>query len=323
VVVDEAVFGDEVAAQVQFADRSRRQLGERIQGGVRILAVVALVDVEVIQVEHDAAAGAARQRGQEFGFAHRVAGKAQVGGDILDQDAALQHRLHPLDAGGDQVEACCVQAQRQQVVQLAAAQRAPAQVLGDEAGFERRGQLPHALQMVVGKAVDRAQTQADAVQADRIVAAQAFQNVPVPARAGQVIFRMHFQPAQRRALFQQLADMRRAQANAGPARRARLDHVLLALPALFARLRRGRLAAGLLAAALGHGTPLGRIVVDRRLAGAAMGGGAAIVLAGLGHAIAFFHFALGLHVHLAAGRCIGGAHARERGSNECLTFIHE
>src|SRR5215217_4977284 len=87
-------------------------------------------------------------------------------------------------------------------------------------------------------------------------------------------------------------------------------------------LRRAQLAASLLTAALGDVTPFGRVVVDSRLACAAMGGGAAIVLAGLGHAVAFFLFALGLHAHLAVGGDVGSAHACERGSNECLSFIH-
>src|SRR4051812_19347460 len=88
-------------------------------------------------------------------------------------------------------------------------------------------------------------------------------------------------------------------------------------------LRRRGLAADLVAGALGHVLPFAGVVVGRGHAGAAVHGGGAIVLAGLGHGVAFFLVALALCVHLTAGRGVGRAHARECGGNQCVTFVHD
>src|SRR5690242_16572014 len=65
------------------------------------------------------------------------------------------------------------------------------------------------------KAVRRAQAEPDAMQADRIVAPQVLQHVPVPARAGKIVFGMDFEPADGRPLVEETPVMRHAQADAG------------------------------------------------------------------------------------------------------------
>ena len=70
-----------------------------------------------------------------------------------------------------------------------------------------------ALQVGQGKAARRAQAQADAVQADGIVAPQLLQHVPVPARAVEEIFSVDFEPVDPGPLLDELPVVRGAQAH--------------------------------------------------------------------------------------------------------------
>ena len=211
VVVDHCLRCDQVTAQVQFAHRAR---GDRKQRFKRILTVVALVDVQVVDVEQQAAAGACCQRRQELRLAHAIAMEPGVGGDVFQQQLSLQCVLHLVHAIAQQVERGGVQYQRQQVVEVAVAHRAPAQMLGYQARFDVAHQRTDTLQVLHGKSARRAESQSHAMQADRIVAPQLLQHMPVAARLVEVVFGVNFQPVHRRPLVEKLPVVRRAQADA-------------------------------------------------------------------------------------------------------------
>ncbi|OFA09152.1 hypothetical protein DUPY_01440 [Duganella phyllosphaerae] len=217
VVVDDCLRRYQVTAQVQFAHRGGR---DRLQGGQRIFAVVALVDIQVVDVEQQAAAGARGQRRQELRFAHAVPVEPGVGGHVLQQQLPLQQVLHLVHAFAQQVERGGVQRQGQQVVQVAVAYRAPAQVFGHQARCDAAHQCAHALEMLCGKSPCRAQAQPHAMQADRIIAPQLLQHMPVAAGLVEIVFGVDFEPVHRRPLIEELAMVRRAQADSH-AQRAR------------------------------------------------------------------------------------------------------
>ena len=100
-VVDHRARRDQMAAQMQFANDAD---GNIEQGGQRVFAVVALVHIQIIDVEQQAAAAAARQFGQELRFAHGVGVKAQAGRHIFQQDRPAQGILHPPYPGAQQVQ---------------------------------------------------------------------------------------------------------------------------------------------------------------------------------------------------------------------------
>src|SRR5262249_31470655 len=103
--------------------------------------------------------------------------------------------------------------QRQQVVQMPSTRSAPAQMLGYEArlvALDHPGELAHVLEV---QRVGRAQTQTDAVQTQRVVGANALQpTMRLPALA-EVVFAVHLDPAQRGARVDDVAEVRRAQAD--------------------------------------------------------------------------------------------------------------
>ena len=191
--------------------------------------------------------------------------------------------------------------QRQQVVEVPAADPAPAQVLGDERGL---GALDQARELREVGAVERvraAERHAHAVQRQRIVGANARERRQRGSAVHVVVLAVDLEPRHRRTLGEHLPDVRRAQADAGAGERGR--EILHRATGRTARRPAGSrdevardyifgacgLAADLLARALGDVLPFARVVVLlRALAGAGVLGRAAVVLAALGDAVALF-----------------------------------
>src|SRR5205814_7493383 len=139
---------------------------------------------------------------------------------------------------------------------------------------------------------------ADAVQAQRVVAPQPLEPRERGAAFAEEILAMDFEEADRRQALRDLAIVRRAQSDAGRGRRQpRRDAIhgglLRSRLAGLALGARARFSAELLAGALGDVLPFVGSVVARRLAGARMARGAAVVLARLGDAVALFLRVLG------------------------------
>src|SRR6202171_4273372 len=95
VSIDEALPARIEAGEVDFSYRVRRNCRDI---GVRVEPVMDRIDVDIVDVEEQLAAGPARNGGDEFPFAHRVVLEANVGGDILDQERASARALHGVDA---------------------------------------------------------------------------------------------------------------------------------------------------------------------------------------------------------------------------------
>ena len=87
-------------------------------------------------------------------------------------------------------------------------------MLGDQGRFDPFGQFMHALQMLLGKSLRRADAHADPVHADRIILAQLFQYVGIPAAGIEIVFAMDFQPVDLWPMFEKFAVMRCAQPDA-------------------------------------------------------------------------------------------------------------
>ncbi len=67
--------------------------------------------------------------------------KADIGGQVLDQDLALQRVLHELDVARDDRQRRLVVAQRQEIVEIGAVGDAPGEMLGDEIRLEALARL--------------------------------------------------------------------------------------------------------------------------------------------------------------------------------------
>ncbi len=186
--------------------------------------MVALVDIQVIDIEQQSTAAATRQLRQELRLAHGIVGKTQVSGYILQQDRPFQHILHPPHSCAQQIQGGAIQGQRQQIIELLLRHGAPAQVFRHEGRLDALHHAAHALQMGLGKAPRGTQAKAHAMQAERVIVAQGTQHMTIPARRLQIIFGMHFQPAHARPARQEVAVVRGAQADAGAGKRGNWRH---------------------------------------------------------------------------------------------------
>jgi hypothetical protein len=70
----------------------------------RIKVVIDRVDVDIVDVEQQFAAGTLGDFGDEVPLRHRVVGKPHVGRYVLDQDRSAQCVLHLFDALADDPE---------------------------------------------------------------------------------------------------------------------------------------------------------------------------------------------------------------------------
>src|SRR6202158_4177258 len=127
VSIDEALPARIEAGQVDLSHRVRRNCRDI---GARVEPVIDRVDVDIVDVEEQLAAGPAGNGGDEFPFAHRVVLEANVGGDILDQERACERALHGIDALANECQRFVGERQRQEIVEMATVNVAPTQVLG-------------------------------------------------------------------------------------------------------------------------------------------------------------------------------------------------
>ena len=131
VVVDQDsdVLGGVMAGEVDLADGVRRQ---RVEVCVRIEAEVLSADVDVVDITQEPAARPASDLREEDRLGNCRMPEAQVRGWILDEKPAAEHFLRLDNVPAEEIEALLGVGQRQQVVEINSADRAPRQVLGDE-----------------------------------------------------------------------------------------------------------------------------------------------------------------------------------------------
>ena len=82
------------AGEMDFPDPLKRK-GVEIRA--RVKAVVDGVDMDIIHVEQQAAAGALRKLGQKLRFVECIGCKPQIGRRIFDQNRTAQRRLGSVD----------------------------------------------------------------------------------------------------------------------------------------------------------------------------------------------------------------------------------
>src|SRR5436853_2677721 len=124
--IDEAVSARVEPGEVNLGHRVGRN-GRQI--GARVEPMIDCVDVDIVDIEEQLASGAAGDRGDELPFAHRIVVEANVGGDILDQQRTPERALHGVDAIANERQRFFGERQRQEIVEMAAVDMAPAKVL--------------------------------------------------------------------------------------------------------------------------------------------------------------------------------------------------
>src|SRR5262249_55701686 len=151
---------------------THRARGQRPEIGPGIESEIIGIHVEIVDVAENAAARATRKLGQELALGNGRMPEAQVSGWILDQDPPSQHALRLVDMGTDDLETLFGVGERQKVVQVNARQAAPREMLGDEVGIDAVDQLAQARKVLSVEPARATEREADAVDADGIIAAK-------------------------------------------------------------------------------------------------------------------------------------------------------
>ena len=89
--------------------------------------------------------------------------------------------------------------------------RPPTQMLGYQQRIKARDEALQFGKMALAQAIGRAEGEADAVQAERVIAPYMLEHVQVVAAGAEVILAMYFQPADARTFFEEMAVMRGAE----------------------------------------------------------------------------------------------------------------
>ena len=110
VSVDQTGAARVESGQVDLGDRVA---GHRREKSVRVEAVVDRVDIDVVDVEQQFAAGAARDGCDEIPFAHRVVIETHIGRHVFDQQRPRERVLNGVDALADQCERLLGERKRQ------------------------------------------------------------------------------------------------------------------------------------------------------------------------------------------------------------------
>src|ERR1700730_15356507 len=98
--------------------------------------------------------------------------KPQVGRRVLDQQPSPERLLRLADVPAEDVEALLGVGQRQQVVQVSPADRAPSQVLGNQHRLDPLYQYPQAAEMDAVELLGAPQGEGNSMDAQRIIGAQ-------------------------------------------------------------------------------------------------------------------------------------------------------
>jgi hypothetical protein len=103
--------------------------------------------VDVVDVAEDGAAGSTGDFGHELRLRDQRLPVAEVSRWVLDQQPPAKRLLRLLDVIAKDIEARLGVGQRQQVVEIGSADRAPCQVLGDEHRLDPIDQRLEAVEM--------------------------------------------------------------------------------------------------------------------------------------------------------------------------------
>ena len=182
VIIDHDIATVMMAGQVKLTHAIRRNLLQPPQAsgqGVNRAAGkagVERVDIDIVHIDQQAAAGALNQFAEKRGFIAVRTFEVKISRQVFHQQRPLQPVLHALHVVAHHVERGIVESKGQQVrgVQLAAGRRASRKtgMVGDADrldAFDQAGQL---LKMPCVNAACRTQGQADTVKADSIVFAR-------------------------------------------------------------------------------------------------------------------------------------------------------
>ncbi|EWS62699.1 hypothetical protein Y695_04069 [Hydrogenophaga sp. T4] len=174
-------------------DFARGMAGQFAQAALGGAPVVDAGDVNIVDIEQQATAGAVDYLAQEVAFAPGRADELDVGGRVLQQQGTPEAALHLVDVLAHALQRGQVVGQGQQVVEEHATVAGPGQVFGENGGLESLQQTGHGVQVGGIERVFAADGQAHAVDAQWIAFTNAGEVLQQGATGHEVVFRMHLE----------------------------------------------------------------------------------------------------------------------------------
>src|SRR5687768_3024258 len=272
---------DRMSRQMDFAHVRGRNAGDE---GARIEAVIARAHVYVVDVEQQAAPRFARERNQEVRLGHLRDRELEIARHVLEQHLPAERVLELRYPAREVSKRLGGVRERQQVVEVYAADRAPADMLGDGTRRDAIDQALEPAQVIAVELVNAAERKPNPMQRERVELPETRQVVELCAAISKIVLAVRLEPTHARTFGQQRLVMDGPQADPGGYRDRPRDSDRSGRHGRLRFLRRGA-AAHLLAGALRHAHPFLSIVILFRLARAGVTVGRAIVLASLGDAV--------------------------------------
>jgi hypothetical protein len=133
-----------MAGEVDLSDKVGR---DGVDVGERVATEVTRADVDVVEVEEQAAAGAAAGLGQKL-WLLELAVEREVERGVLDEEHAAQRRLHLVDMRDQGVQSLPRGGYGQQVRVINPVPTRPGDVLGDQSRLKTVDQRPETSQML-------------------------------------------------------------------------------------------------------------------------------------------------------------------------------
>src|SRR5262245_10352953 len=180
-----------VSGEVDLADAVAREPGQVVLGPE---AVVCRADEDVVDVEQDATIGLLGDGGKELPFRHRRVPEGDVARDVLEQEAAPEPILDLTHTTDDMVDRLVGVGERQQIVRVAMAVAAPAQVIRYPGRLDARDQLAELAEILAVERVGRADRERDPVQDHGGVHADALEHGERAATAHHEVLRDDLEP---------------------------------------------------------------------------------------------------------------------------------
>ena len=178
--------------------------------------MVARTDVDVVDIEQDAAVRPPGHRAEKFPLAHSGFAERYVRGDVLEQDLSAQRLLHTLDALDDMGEGLFGERQRPEVVRVTAAVTAPAEVVGNDRGLDAIDQCAQRRKIGPVERVGGPDGKRNSVQRDRHLAPHFFEDRDGPAPRSEIVLADRLHPVDRWLPGEHRAEMAGAKPDAMP-----------------------------------------------------------------------------------------------------------
>ena len=189
--VEDVLFEFGVAGNVDLADAVVGDVFEVIVG---VEVVVFGRDVDVVDVEEDAAVGAFDDFGEELPFGHFGLVEFGVGGDVFDADGGFEEVAGGLDPGGSFAGGFEGVGHGEEVVGVGAVYGAPAEVIGEEGGFGAFDEGFEAEEVLAVGGCDGAEIHGDAVLNDAVLLEDGVEDFEGSAAVHHVVFGDDFEP---------------------------------------------------------------------------------------------------------------------------------